>query len=349
MTPKRPPTLADIAAKGGVSLSTVSYVLSGKRSISERTRKRVLQAIEDLDYRPNNRARALASGASRALALLLPSPRHRQRTEHHTFVAGAAQATSESDYSLVLSTSSARSARVAQLVDERRVDGVILMEIEMRDRRVQQLRGDGYSFSVIGHPEDSEGISYVDVDFDHAVRRAVEHLADHGHQRIVLFNETPGSSKGLFGPAFRSRAAFSSIAAELDLEGHEISVHPDREKTYAIARTAIAELSPTAGVALGSAAPAVAAAARDEGLRVAEDFSLVGFLPPQLAEPLSMTNIDFPAFEMGRLGAEMLIKRLAGLEEPPTQSLLRPPLTVRDSTARVRAKRSAHARKSASS
>jgi DNA-binding LacI/PurR family transcriptional regulator len=341
MNRKRPTTLADIAEHGGVSLSTVSYVLSGKRRISDRTRARVLQAIEDLDYRPNARARALASGATRALALLLPSPQHRLRTEQHTFVAGAALATSDSDYSLVLSTSSARAARVAQLVDEKRVDGLILMEIEMRDRRVERLRADGYSFSVIGHPDDSEGISYVDLDFDRAVRKAVEHLVELGHRRILLFNEAPGSRRHLYGPAFRSRASFEISATELGFEGSEVDVPRDRRRTYMAARAAIAERRPTAAVAVGTGAAAVMAAARDEGLRVPDDFSLVGFLAPQLAELLtpSLTNIDFPAFEMGQLGAEMLIKRLAGKEVPPTQLLLRPPLTVRESTAPVRRRR----------
>jgi DNA-binding LacI/PurR family transcriptional regulator len=337
----RPPTLADIAEHGGVSLSTVSYVLSGKRSISDRTRKRVLKAIDELDYRPNARAQALASGATRALALLLPSPQHRLRTEQHTFVAGAALATSEADYSLVLSTSSTRPARVAHMVDERRADGVILMEIELRDRRIERLRADGHAFSVIGHPDNSEDVSYVDVDFDHAVRVAVEHLAELGHKRIVLFNEMPGGRRHLYGPAYRSRAAFTAAAADLGLEGHEVDTPRDRDQILQAARATIAELRPTAAVALGTAAPAVMAAAYHEGLRIPDDFSLVGFLVPQLAQlpTPSLTNVDFPAFEMGQVGAEMLINRLAGGEQPPTQLLLRPPLTIRESTAPVRRRR----------
>jgi DNA-binding LacI/PurR family transcriptional regulator len=337
----RPPTLADIAEHGGVSLSTVSYVLSGKRSISDGTRKRVLQAIEDLEYRPNARARALASGATRALALLLPSPQHRLRTEQHTFVAGAALATSESDYSLVLSTSPARAVNVARLVDERRADGVILMEIELRDRRVERLRTDGHAFSLIGHPDNSDGVSYVDLDFDHAVRAAVEHLAELGHTRIVLFNETPGGRRQLYGPAFRAREAFAAVAVELGLEGHEVEIPRERDAIYQAAKMDIAERRPTAAVALGTAAPAVMAAASHAGLRIPDDFSLVGFLVPQLAElpTPALTNIDFPAFEMGQVGAEMLIRRLAGGEDPPTQLLLRPPLTIRESTAAVRRRR----------
>jgi len=132
-----------------------------------------------------------------------------------------------------------------------------------------------------------------------------------------------------------------SVASELGFEATEIDTHRDRDLTYKAARVAISELRPTAAVALGSASLAVMKAAAHEGLRIPDDFSLIGSLVPQLAElpNPSLTNVDFPAFEMGQLGAQMLINRLAGGEEPPTQLLLQPPLTVRESTAPARRRR----------
>jgi DNA-binding LacI/PurR family transcriptional regulator len=335
----RAPTLADIADHSGVSLSTVSYVLSGKRPISKPVRKRVLKAIEDLEYRPNARARALASGATHALALLLPSPEHRVRIEHHTFVAGAAQATSEVDYSLVLSTAAARATRVAQLVDQRRVDGVILMEIDLRDRRVQQLRTHNYAFSVIGHPEDTNDVNFVDIDIAAAIHRAVEHLVEHGHQRIVLFNEAPRGRGHVYGPACRSRVAFAESVAEFGVDGFEVDVPREKIRAYEAANSTLRDRHPTACIALGTSSPAVVDAARDLGLRIPDDLSLIGFLVPELAELLRLTNVDFPAFDMGHLGAKMLINRLVDPDLAPTQLLLQPPLTVRESTGPARRKR----------
>lgn len=332
MKQDRATTLADIADHSGVSLSTVSYVLSGKRPISEPVRKRVLQSIKDLEFRPNARARALASGATHALALLLPSPEHKVRIEHHTFVAGAAQATSEADYSLVLSTSEPRVSRVAQLVDQRRVDGVILMEIELRDRRVQQLRANNYAFSLIGYPLDHSEVNFVDIDIDAAVRRAIEHLAELGHQRILLFNEAPRGRARFFGPACRSRVAFAERTAELGVDGFEVDVQRDRRQVYEAATAALGNHRPTAAIALGSSSPGIVDAARDLGLRIPNDFSLVGFLVPELAELLRLTNVEFPAFDMGHLGAKMLINHLKYPDRPPTQRLLQPPLTIREST-----------------
>ena len=126
--PRTAATMAQIAERAGVALSTVSYVLSGKRSVSPKMRERVLAAIEELDYRPHRPARALASGASHTIALFLPSPQWQLLPIQQTFVAGATQATSASDYALLLSTAATDPETIAQLVARGRADGVILME-----------------------------------------------------------------------------------------------------------------------------------------------------------------------------------------------------------------------------
>jgi len=79
--------MAQIAEKAGVALSTVSYVISGKRPVSEPMRERVLAAVEELDYRPHGPARALASRTSRTIALFLPSPQWHLVPVQQTFVA----------------------------------------------------------------------------------------------------------------------------------------------------------------------------------------------------------------------------------------------------------------------
>src|SRR3954447_10074270 len=138
MNRSRSLTMTDIAAHAGVAQSTVSYVLSGQRPIGEQTRQRVLEAIDSLGYHPDARARALASGATRALALLLPAPHHELSPVQHIFVSGAAVATSGADYSLVLSTAPARSAEMTKLLAARRADGFILMEVARNDPRIKR-------------------------------------------------------------------------------------------------------------------------------------------------------------------------------------------------------------------
>src|SRR5215467_6101196 len=181
MTGSKPATMAQIAERAGVALSTVSYVLSGKRSVSEKMRERVLAAVEELDYRPYRPARALASGTSHTIALFLPSPQWQLLPVRQTFVAGATQATSASDYALLLSTSATDPETIAQLLARGRADGVILMETLLDDPRVERLQAEGYPFVLIGRTRGMTGIGYVDLDFPEAVETSLAHLARLGH------------------------------------------------------------------------------------------------------------------------------------------------------------------------
>jgi DNA-binding LacI/PurR family transcriptional regulator len=321
--------MADIAERAGVALSTVSYALSGKRPLSERTRSRILTAIDELGYRPHTPARALASRSSQTIALFLPSPQWRGMPELHTFVAGVAQATSEAGYGLLFSDAPSDPAQVTRLLDTGRADGVILMEIHLNDERVERLRERGDAFALIGHCADNDGISYVDFDFTDAVRKSVAHLVGLGHRRIALFNS--GRTARDYGPAVRSREAFDAVAAELGVTG--VVVGPDRSQAgvAAAARRLFTRDPRCRGVVTVAAHfTGVLAAAAEAGLRVGTDIDVVSLVTPEIAERYlpALTTVDFPALEMGRRGAEMLMRRLAGDLEP-TQILLRGKLRVR--------------------
>ena len=168
--------MAHIAERAGVALSTVSYVLSGKRTVSPEIRERVLAAVEELDYRPHRSARALATGASHTIALFLPSPQWELIPVQQTFVAGATQETSASDYALLLTTSPADPDGIVRLVETGRADGVILMETLAHDRRIERLKASGRPFTIIGRTADTSGISFVDLDFGAAVEKSLAHL-----------------------------------------------------------------------------------------------------------------------------------------------------------------------------
>ena len=180
-------TMSDVAKRAGVSLSTVSYVLSGKRAISEPTRQRVLAAIDELDFHPNQLGRALASQRSNTIALLFPALargigetatriRHQRRRDRR-------------QARVQLSCSRSRRMRTTRSVHLARrgfTDGLILMEIKLQDARAEFLRHRRFPFAMIGHREDNDGISFVDVDFVHAAREALRYLAGLGHRRVAF-------------------------------------------------------------------------------------------------------------------------------------------------------------------
>jgi DNA-binding LacI/PurR family transcriptional regulator len=332
----QPVTMAHIAERAGVALSTVSYVLSGKRSVSQETRTRVLEAIDELDYRPHPPARALASRTSRTIALFLPSPVWSLLPVQQTFVAGATQATSEHDYALLLSTAPSDPDEIVGLIEKGRADGVILMEILLRDRRAERLKEGGQPFSLIGHCEDNTGISFVDLDFADAIRKSVAHLASLGHRRIALFNFSAPALADGYCSAVRGRVAFEEIVAELGIEAVHLPCHHTIQESYATARRLLdSDPACTAAVTTSWQFTGLLRAARDARVRVPEDFSVAAIIASEFAEMLTpaLSGVDWPAFEAGKLAAEMLIQRLAGNEEPPTQILIRNEFVARQSTA----------------
>jgi len=335
MTASKPTTMAQIAQHAGVALCTVSYVLSGKRPVSQQVRDRVLAAITELDYQPHRPARALASGTSHTIALFLPSPQWQLLPVQQTFVAGAAQATSASDYALLLSTSATDPETIAQLVARGRADGVILMETLLDDPRVERLQADGYPFALIGRTHDTTGIGYVDMDFSDAIETGLAHLARLGHTCVALFNFPPELLEAGYTSAVIARDVFERRAADFGIRGIHIACSHTPQEAFAVAaRLLRSELDCTAALTTGWQFTGLLSALRAADLHVPEDFSIVSVIAAQFAEMLapSLTGIEWPAFEAGRMAAEMLIEQLTVPDAPVRQHLIAAELVIREST-----------------
>lgn len=327
--------MAQIAERAGAALSTVSYVLSGKRPVSEGTRRRVLAAIEELNYRPHGPARALASGASHTIALFLPSANWDLVPVQQTFVAGATQATSARGYGLLLSTVPTDGGTIVELIRDHRADGVILMETLADDARVAALRASGLPFSLIGRTADTSGLSYVDLDFGAAVRVGLTYLAELGHRCVALFNFGEHQLAAGYTSALIAADAFADICAETGVRGiHLPCPHPPQEAHEVATELLRSEPECTAAITTGGQFSGLLAALREADLRVPGEFSVISVIASQYAEMLTpaLTSVEWPAFEAGRLAADMLIERLRDSEAPPRQLLIGGDLTVREST-----------------
>jgi DNA-binding LacI/PurR family transcriptional regulator len=335
MSSTKPATMAEIAERAGVALSTVSYVLSGKRPVSQKMRERVMEAIEELDYRPHGPARALASGASHTIAIFMPSPQWQLLPIHQTFVAGATQATSASDYALLLSTAATDPETIAQVVSRGRADGVILMETLLDDKRVERLQQDGHPFVLIGRTADMSGISYVDMDFGAAVETGLSHLARLGHRCVALFNFPPYLLDAGLTAALIARDRFEQRSLELGIRAiHLPCSHEPHEAFEVAARMLRSEPECTAALTTGWQFTGLLGALRAVDKRVPDDFSVMGVIAAQFAEMLtpSLTGIEWPAFQAGRMAAELLIEQLTTRDAPARQILVPAELVVREST-----------------
>jgi DNA-binding LacI/PurR family transcriptional regulator len=332
----------DVARLAQVSVSTVSYVLTGSRPISQVTRERVLAAMAELDYHPNAMARGLASRRSRILGLLLPMDERGLGATETAFVTGAAAAASAAGYHLVLSPVGSDDLDAPRrLASQRMLDGALLMEVQLDDDRVRVLQEAHVPFVLIGRTVDLEGLSYVDIDFDQTVRDAVDHLVGLGHRRIVYVNHSAATLASGYGPARRTEAAFRNAMAAHRLDPLMIPA----EDTAAGGRQALTEAferAPdlTAVLAMNeNAVFGMLGELAHRSLRVPDDVSLVSMVTsPKVAELATppLTAMTAPGSSMGRIAVEALLRRLEGDGAPAHQQLLPCALEVRGSSGPAR-------------
>lgn len=332
--------IAEVAQRAGVSRSTVSYVLSGKRQVAEATRQRVLRVIAEVGYRPSAVARSLRHGETRTLGVVVPPLRHRLSAEQLHFVGAVADAAADHDYDILLSPSGGdREAAFDKLIGERRVDGIVLLETDDDDVRARKLAASAFPFVTIGRTG-SDSHSWVDIDFAGVIAEGVRRLRALGHQRMALINRPQELLDREYGPAVRAREGFQRASAELGVAGASLCC----DDRAAAARLCVERLyaagpGPTAILTINEQALAgLLFGLRERGLSVPADVSVLAVASARAAAAVQpqVSSADVPAEEMGRHAVETLLRLLADPAAPLAHILLAPPFDDRGSTASPR-------------
>ncbi|GAA1034096.1 LacI family DNA-binding transcriptional regulator [Virgisporangium ochraceum] len=332
--------IGEIARRAGVSRSTVSYVISGRRPVSEQTRRRIQSVIDELGYRPNASAQALKEGRTRTIGLVIPPASQRLTDMQLGFVASVVEAAARADYDVLLSPSGGDHDRsFERIATGRRADGVILMEILMEDHRVTRLQQVGVPFVTIGRTRHPEDTWWVDVAYTELVARCVDHLADLGHRRIALMNRSAELVAAGYGPGHRALRGFAEAVDRRGLHGTDVCC-ADNAPAGEECMERLRERHPgiTALVTVNEAAlPGVQRALERAGVVVPRDFSVTGVAARHWAEDFRppMTAADVPTHDMGAAAVELLLERLATPTAPARHVLHAPPVSLRATTGPV--------------
>ncbi|MFE6829020.1 LacI family DNA-binding transcriptional regulator [Streptomyces sp. NPDC057690] len=328
--------ITDVARHAGVSPSTVSYALSGKRPISEETRRRVEEAARALGYRPHAGARALASSRSNVLALVVPLRAGIHVPVVMQFAVSVVTAARRHDHDVLLLTQEEGEEGLRRVADTALVDALILMDVQLHDPRLPLLRSLDRPSVMIGFPLEADGLTCIDLDFRAAGERCVEHLAQLGHRVVALVGSPP--EVYLRETAFAQRVV-QGFTAAADRAGLACAVHPCEATPAAARRVAerlLREQPALTGVVVHNEAvlEPLVDAFEQLGLRVPGDLSVTAICPDELAAGLRVpvTSVALPSAEVGERAVELLMRKLDG-EAVPEATLLPPALTLRASTA----------------
>lgn len=186
MSPKpvRPANRADVARLAGVSTTVVSYVINdGPRRVSAGTRRRVQDAIDRLGYRPNANARALKTGETGLIGLVVPEVVNAYFAEFIEALDRAAQVRGSSILLGITHEQAGKEARTVRSLVDRGVDSLIF-QVDFADQQLYRAGGDRLPRVLLDRSEPAFGVATVGADSAAGARAAVEHLIGHGHSRI---------------------------------------------------------------------------------------------------------------------------------------------------------------------
>lgn len=341
MSGKGKPTIADVAALAGVSVTAVSKVVNGKDGISEPTRERVLEAAAMLRWTPSAAAVALRRAKARAVGMVVRREPDLLSTDPHfaLVIDGIERELAPLGYGLLLHVvgeqPEAEQAAYRRLAEERRVDGVLLTESRVGDTRFALLRDLDLPAVLIGTPWEDDPIPTVRAAHpDRGIRQAVDHLVWLGHKRIAYVS----GPEDRVHTHHRRQVFKDALYAHGYVPGNSV-VSSDFTPAGAVEAVGrlLAGPRPTAILfANDSMAVAGMSAARRLGVDVPGELSVVGHDDLPLSELVypRLTTVRQDLVGLGRAAARVLLAALgevdgAGENDVGVQS---PQLVVREST-----------------
>ncbi len=330
--------LKTLAEQLGLSQTTVSRALNGYPEVSEATRLRVQQAAEQFGYRPNSRAKGLATGRAMMIGHVIPTSNKHEMVNpvFGDFVAGASEAYAKFGYDMMFTRVQDGNAEQAyrELLAKRAVDGVVLQGPLINDTRIALLNKMGLPFVVHGRSTGvSEDYSWVDVNNKRAFERATEFLIDLGHRRIALLN-------GLETMDFAQRRRDGYLHA---LKHRGLAASPDlmraQEMTeiygYRETMSLLALRTPPTAILTSSMITAIGVrrAIEDSGLKMGRDISVIthdddlSYLKNGQDVPI-FTALRSSVRQAGEIAAAMLAELIDTPDHAPMTRMLEAELVV---------------------
>lgn len=329
-------TIKDIAKAVGVNPSTVSRVINGTASISEETKEKILQVMKELDYHPNSLARSLVNGNTFTIGLVIDAG-NKDAFSNAFFIQSviAIESVAQSKgYSVLITNHSlSDSSNIKNLVQERKVDGIILPVQCMTGELIDLMTSSDFPFVVMGEPQDKRpDICWVDVDNEQGSRQAVECLIKSGYKSPMLLVEnrkTIFESKRIKGfedeckaQKIRTSGIHTFSEEKIEILIDEIQKKERDTDSFICSNNVIAFKVLKAVKARKISVP------KQIGVITFDNYPLAEYMEPALSV------VDVDTYKMGETAAELLLRSIRGKEKKIKSRLVDAAIIERESTKR---------------
>lgn len=326
-------TIYDVAREANVSMATVSRVVNGNQNVKPATRKKVLEVIERLEYRPNAVARGLASKKTTTVGVIIPDISNNLYAE---LARGIEDIATMYRYNIILANSDQNEGKELTLLDTmlgKQVDGIVMMTDKVTEKIQASMDHSPVPIVLAGSVDESNEIASVNIDYFKAAYEAVKVLIGNGHKKIAFVS----------GPDTHTVNQYKLDAYKKALEeeglGVDESLIVSEEDTYDSGISAYEELSaleegPTAFFA-GSDELAIGIihGAQDTGKHVPDDIEVISFENSKLARMVrpQLSSVVLPLYDIGAVAMRLLTK-LMNKETVEQRSVILPHrIEMRDS------------------
>jgi len=332
-------TIKDVAKRAGVSPATASRVAGNYGYVSAEKRQKVLKAITELGYKPNRIARSMVTKSTQTVGLVVTDI---QNPFFAQLARGVEDLIWEHGYTLILANTDENLQRenaILTSLQEKMVDGLILVPASSRYSPTRKaVFEQGIPMVLLDRASDGLEVDTVLVDNKQGAYTAVSHLIELGHQRIGMIVDNldiTTNEERLAG--YRSALMDHNLQIEENLIQ---SCQFTQQSAYTIASEMLRRPDRPSAIftAYNLISIGTLIAIRENGLRIPEDISIVGFDDVdwnQLISP-KLTAIAQPVYDMGKVAGERLISRLKGDASPALEIRLKTKFILRDSSGPVR-------------
>lgn len=331
-------TIRDVARRAGVSVATASRVLNGKLIVKAETRDRILAVMDEIGFTPSPAARRLSLGRTLTVGVVVSFLTRPQAAER---IRGIDAVLSDSELDMVIynvESVTKRDHYLGTLARARRADGLLVLSLPPTEDAIPALsEGPVPVVFVDVHTPSIAAMSRVVGDDSAGGGIAARHLVDLGHTRIAFIGDAIENPFGFTSSRDREAGAMRELAMRgitvpPGWIGH--AAHGRYQAREQALRILASDDRPTAIVAASDTqALGVIAAARERGLHVPDDLSVIGYDDIEAADYVGLTTIRQQLFESGRRGAEILLAEIESRKVEPTVARLAPELVVRATTA----------------